>query len=292
MRLREKIGPTPRRLFLLAAVIAAGLPAARGQSTTSSLPPPSPHQAASAAESPAPPAPVSSSHQSSSAASATAAENAAALARVTEANQELLDLLKKQQAVLEDIQYDRRLQNRQISSLEDRLEITLQQNAALEMKVAKLEEEISLGPAPASSLGRQTAANPAGPSPSPKLAEPTPPPPATYLPPPESEGAPGTKSWHRLFTLSGTDGKNSDIFHIQGVQWRVLWHNQDRPGDAYVNTSALFISAFPKDDTIPQKVCAKLGSGGDSTELTGQGDFYLKIEASGGSWELAVEDFR
>ncbi len=52
------------------------------------------------------------------------------------------------------------------------------------------------------------------------------------------------------------------------------------------------INAFPKDDTIPQKVCSKLGSGGDSTELDGPGNYYLKIEASGGSWELAVEDFR
>jgi hypothetical protein len=72
----------------------------------------------------------------------------------------------------------------------------------------------------------------------------------------------------------------------------VLWHNQDKPGKTYANTSALFINAYPKDDTIPQKVCAKLGTGGDSTELEGPGNYYLKIEASGGSWELAVEDFR
>jgi len=72
----------------------------------------------------------------------------------------------------------------------------------------------------------------------------------------------------------------------------VLWHNQDKPGKAYLNTSALFINAFPKDDTIPQKVCSKLGSGGDSAELDGPGNYYLKVEASGGSWELAVEDFR
>jgi hypothetical protein len=54
----------------------------------------------------------------------------------------------------------------------------------------------------------------------------------------------------------------------------------------------LFINAFPKDDTIPQKVCSKVGSGGASAELAGPGNYYLKIEASGGSWELAVEDFR
>ena len=72
----------------------------------------------------------------------------------------------------------------------------------------------------------------------------------------------------------------------------MLWHNQDKPGAVYENTSALFINAFPKEDVIPQKVCSKLGSGGDSTELTGPGDFYLKVEASGGSWELAVEDFK
>jgi hypothetical protein len=72
----------------------------------------------------------------------------------------------------------------------------------------------------------------------------------------------------------------------------VFWHNQDKPGKASQNTSALFINAFPKDDTIPQKVCSKVGSGGDSTELQGPGNYYLRIEASGGTWELAVEDFR
>jgi hypothetical protein len=72
----------------------------------------------------------------------------------------------------------------------------------------------------------------------------------------------------------------------------VLWHNQDPPGKELQGTSGLFINAFPKDDTIPQRVCAKVGSGGDSSELEGPGNYYLKIEASGGSWELAVEDFR
>jgi hypothetical protein len=204
---------------------------------------------------------------------------------LTQSNRDLLDLLKKQQKVLEDIQYDRRLQSRQIQSVEERLTDALQQNAQLQAKVAALEAKLAAGP-----VSGATNAPPSQPTVSQQA--PPPPPPSTYLPPPDSEGAPGTQSWHRLFTLSGQDGKNSDIFHVQGRQWRVLWHNQDNPGKEYQNTSALFISAFPKDDTIPQKVCSKLGSGGDATELVGPGNYYLKIEASGGSWELAVEDFR
>jgi hypothetical protein len=98
--------------------------------------------------------------------------------------------------------------------------------------------------------------------------------------------------WHRLLTLSGDDSENSKTFQISGKQWRVLWHNQDRPGDTYKNTSALFISAFPSSDSIPKKVCSQLGTASDATELTGTGEYYLKIEASGGHWELAVEDFR
>ena len=231
-------------------------------------------------------------HKSSS---AIAAQNAATIQRLTQSNQELLDLLKKQQAVLEDIQYDRRLQNRQIASLEERLEDSLQQNAQLQTKIAKLEEQISLMPQTTERPPEPTPVTASNPSPSPTptaTVTEAPPAPASYLPPPESEGAPGTKSWHRLFTDSGTDGKTTDIFHIDGPQWRVIWHNQDHPGKEYVNTSALFINAFPKDDTIPQTVCSKLGSGGDSTELNGPGNYYLKIEASGGSWELAVEDFK
>jgi hypothetical protein len=210
---------------------------------------------------------------------------------LTQSNHDLLELLKKQQAVLEDIQYDRRLQNRQIQLLEERLTDAIQQNGQLQAKVAKLEATIAAGPASPDASANGTHPSPAQPPP-PQQAQVEPPPPSTYLPTPESEGAPGTQSWHRLFTFSGEEGKNTDIFYVQGRQWRVLWHNQDKPGDAYRNTSALFISAFPKDDTIPQKVCSKLGSGGDSTELIGPGNYYLKIEASGGRWELAVEDFR
>jgi Spy/CpxP family protein refolding chaperone len=197
----------------------------------------------------------------------------------------LLDLLKNQQAVLDDIQYDRRLQSRQIQSLEERLEETLLENDRLKNKISNLESTAAVAPTPG------TPATPA-PTPPAAIVEPAaPPPPTTNLPPPPVSDNPGAPSWHRLFTLSGTDSKNTELFHIEGSTWRVFWHNLDKSGNAYKNTSALFISAFPKDDTIPQPVCSKLGTGGDSTELLGPGNYYLKVEASGGSWELAVEDF-
>jgi len=229
---------------------------------------------------------------------ATAAELQVALDQLTQSNRDLLDLLKKQQAVLEDMQFDRRLQSRQIQSLEERLEEALFQNTQLERKIDGLEADAATRPpaspviAPAAPVATPGSTNIPPAQPVPAAVAAASPPPATYLPPPESEGAPGTQSWHRLFTLKGDDSRQSDLFQVQGRTWRVLWHNQDKPGKAYLKTSALFINAFPKDDTIPQKVCSKLGSGGDSNELDGPGNYYLKIEASGGSWELAVEDFR
>jgi hypothetical protein len=222
---------------------------------------------------------------------AAAAADQATIDQLTSSNRELLDLLKQQQVVLEDIQYDRRLQNRQITLIEDRLEDTLQTNAALQVKIAKLEGQLAAAsekpapaPSPAAPVPKEPEANPVA-------AVAPAPPPASYLPASPPDTAPGVAGWHRLLTLSGEDSKNSEVFHISGAHWRVLWHNQDRPGAAYKNTSALFINAFPKDDVMPKKVCSRLGSGGDITDLTGQGDFYLKIEASGGSWEAAVEDF-
>ena len=263
--------------------------ASRAQSTVLTTPPDASTSEAQNSALASPAGASQAGHKTSATiATPSSAETAAALARLTEANQELLDLLKKQQAVLEDIQFDRRLQSRQISSLEERLEESLQENSQLQAKIAKLEEQISLSP---TTDTKSTPAPSSTPS-APKAVDAPPPPPSTYLPAPESEGEPGTKSWHRLFTLSGTDSKKSDLFKIEGRQWRVLWHNLDQPGAAYQNTSALFISAFPKNDTIPQNVCSKLGTGGNSTELNGPGEFYLKIEASGGSWELAVEDFK
>jgi len=254
------------------------------------------------APTPVPPKPAnaggngkSASSGKASHAATTAAELQKTIDQLTQSNRDLLDLLKKQQAVLEDIQFDRRQQSRQIQSLEERLEGALLQNAQLQSKVANLEADAAVRPAVAlAPLPGATPAStniaPVKPAPPPVAA--TPPPPATYLPPPPSEGAPGIKSWHRLFTLKGEDNKQTDLFSIQGRTWRVLWHNQDKPGKMFQNTSALFINAFPKDDTIPQKVCSKLGSGGDSANLDGPGNYYLKIEASGGAWEVAVEDFR
>jgi hypothetical protein len=244
----------------------------------------------------------------------------AALDQLTQTNHELLDLLKKQQAVLEDMQFDRRLQSRQIAALEDRLEEALADKRQLEQKVDNLEVQAAVRPvAPAPTSPPASDANTVALVPNPPAAVPppsaapistpivesvtpggtnappvadTPPPvPESYLPPPGADGPPGVQSWHRLFTLKGTDNKQTDVFLVHGKNWRVLWHNQDKPGKLYANTSALFINAFPRDDTIPQQVCSKLGTGGDSTELPGPGYYYLKIEASGGNWELAVEDF-
>jgi len=220
-------------------------------------------------------------------------EAQAIIDRLTRTNADLLDLLKRQQAVLEDIQYDRRLQNRQITLVEQRLEDTLQLNASLQAKVAKLEADAAVAAAAPAAAPAPAATSTKSDAPNTVVATPAQPaPPASFLPPEETGGAPGTMWWHRLLALSGDDSKNSDNFHISGKQWRVLWHNQDKPGAAYKNTSALFISAFPTNDTIPKKICSQLGSNTSSTELTGTGDYYLKIEASGGHWELAVEDFR
>jgi exonuclease VII large subunit len=240
---------------------------------------------------PASPAKLSRSQQ-------TTAQLQAALDQLTQSNRDLLDLLKQQQAVLEDMQFEHRQQSRQIQSLEERLESTLFENTQLQNKVSKLEADAAVRPplpVTANPQGGTISAVPATDATnSPAVPAPVAetPPPSTYLPRPESEGMAGTESWHRLFTLKGENNKQTDLFHIEGRTWRVLWHNQDKPGKTYVNTSALFINAFPRDDTIPQKVCSKLGSGGDSAELNGPGNYYLKVEASGGSWELAVEDFR
>ena len=239
-------------------------------------------------------APVKSS---SSGKSSKSAQMQAALDQLTQSNRDLLDLLKKQQAVLEDMQFDRRLQSRQIESLEGRLAETMQQNTQLQNKVATLEAEAAVRPAggvtptPAPAPVATPPASNAPPTNAAPVAETPPPPPETYLPPAGDEGPPGTKSWHRLFTLKGDDARKTDLFAIRGHVWRVLWHNLDKPGNNFKNTSGLFINAFPKDDTIPQRVCGKVGTGGDSAELLGPGNYYLQIEASGGSWELAVEDF-
>jgi len=247
----------------------------------------------------------------------------AALDELTKSNHDLLDLLKQQQAVLEDIQFDRRLQSRQIENLEARLEEALVEKQQLQKKIDTLEAQLTRPAVAAASTvtattqgykqpdvqttpqsgtvrGQPMAPNGAPATPTVetvKAPDATPPdatpPPASYLPPEGADNPPGQgqASWHRLFAIKGDDNRQTDVFTVHGKLWRVLWHNQDKPGKLYANTSALFINAFPRDDTIPQKVCSKLGSGGDAVEMQGPGNYYLKVEASGGSWELAVEDF-
>jgi hypothetical protein len=260
----------------------------------------------------------------------TLAQMQASLDELTKSNHDLLDLLKQQQSVLEDMQYDRRLQSRQIENLEARLEEAMLERQQLQGKVDTLEAQASrpstTAPAtvaaqpepdtqttPQSGGIRGKGVVPPGPAPAPSNPPATPtvetvrspdantppaegavqPPPATYLPPEGADNPPGQgqASWHRLFTLKGTDNQQSDVFTVHGKVWRVLWHNQDKPGKLFANTSALFINAYPRDDTIPEKVCSKLGTGHDSVQMQGPGNYYLKVEASGGAWELAVEDF-
>jgi hypothetical protein len=263
-------------------------------------------------------APVSSNPASSAttggkAHQATIAEMQATIDQLTQSNHDLLDLLKQQQSVLQDIQFDRRQQGRHIESLEVRLEEAMEQNSKLQTKLDKLEAEDSVRPAVTAPEPVPTATNAAPaitnvvegtdgttPEPSPTLpstgttnapaAEPAPHP-ASFLPPEDTVGQNG-KTWHRLLVLKGTDGKQTDLFQIRGRVWRVLWHNEDPDDKKLKNTAGLFIDAFPKDDTIPQHVCAKVGSGGDSTDLVGPGNYFLKITAAGGSWELAVEDLQ
>jgi hypothetical protein len=267
-----------------------------GQTNESGAPAPEPKPSSSSASGkPATSVKLSRSAQA-------AAELQKTVDQLTQSNRDLLDLLKQQQAVLEDMQFDRRLQSRQIQSLEERLEDAIVQKTLLQNKVDSLESAAAVRPVasepppvttppqdePAAVKPSPTDAPPTPPAPTP--ADTTPPQPSTFLPPADTEGAPGTKSWHRLFTLKGDSAKQTDLFHVEGRTWRVVWHNQDPPN--LKNTSGLFVDAFPKDDTIPQRVCAKMGTGGDATELDGPGNYYLKIDASGGAWELAVEDFR
>lgn len=288
--------------LLLAGVLPAlaqSIPAPGESSPPVAKPAPAPdtNSAPAAAVAPAKPASARANRTANS-------ELQATVDRLTHTNQELLDLLKEQQSVLKDIQVDRRLLNRQVGLLEQRLEDTLQANATLQAQVSRLQAEAAA--APRDKPAGTTDTVPAKPEAPPLKSEAsaktnvtasavtpaTPPPPLSYLPAESTGGAPGTMWWHRLMMISGDDSEDSKTFHITGKTWRVLWHNQDKPGAAYKNTSALFISAFPANDSIPRKVCSKLGSGGDSSEMTGTGDFYLRIEASGGHWELAVEDFR
>ena len=272
-----------RLAFFLALFLVPRLAVASTNASSTNAPAQTPPRSASAGK-------LSKSAQ-------TAQQLQAALDQLTKSNRDLLDLLKQQQAVLQDMEFEHRQQGRQIVSLEERLTETMQENTQLQNKVTTLEAAATVRPAdapepPPVSAPEATAPVAAAPrTNAAPIVEPPPPPPESYLPPADSDGPPGTRSWHRLFALKGVDGKKTDLFSIQGHVWRVVWHNQDKPGGHFKNTSGLFINAFPKDDTIPQRVCGKVGTATDSTELLGPGNYFLQIDASGGSWELAVEDF-
>lgn len=290
----------PALLFLALPVLAADTnDAPAGMAVPTSPPTPKPKPTVIAAPTPPPvskpdkvdktdkPAPAKPATKST-----TTSQMQANIDRLTQSNRDLLDLLKQQQAVLQDLQFDRRQQSRHIQSLEERLTDALQQNALLQKKVGDMATEAAVRPIVQFQSSPTNSAANTPPQP-PPVSEPIPPPkpPDTYLPPAPPQGLDG-KSWHRLFVLKGTDGRQTDVFNIRGRTWRLVWHNQDPDDKKLHNTAGLFVDAFPKDDTIPQHACAKVGSGGDIADLVGPGDYYLKITASGGSWELAVEDFR
>ena len=76
----------------------------------------------------------------------TTAQMQATIDKLTQSNHDLLELLKEQQSVLQDIQFDRRQQSRHIQSLEERLEDALQENAKLQGKVSTLAADAIVRP--------------------------------------------------------------------------------------------------------------------------------------------------
>ncbi len=152
-------------------------------------------QSNAAPSNPSPPASKPTSSVKLSKSAMTAAELQKAVDQLTQSNRDLLDLLKKQQGVLEDMQFDRRLQSRQIQSLEERLEDTLFENTKLQKQVATLEADAAVHPIALAQPAKTTDAQagtanavpgavtnaPPAPAPPPVAEEPAPPP-ATYLP--------------------------------------------------------------------------------------------------------------
>ena len=232
----------------------------------------------------------------------TTAQMQATIDQLTQSNRDLLDFLKKQQAVLQDIQFDRRLQSRQIQSLEERLEDALSRK--MRSCKARLPRSKPMPPCvpPRLATSAEFAHRPlrsrlnTSPMPTPArrpVADATPA--ARDLPAPARIGGRARNqivapAFHAERRRQQTD--RSVPYPRPDVAGALAQPGQT-DGKVYANTSALFINAFPKDDTIPQKVCAKLGSGGDSTELQGPGNYYLKIEASGGygnwPWKISAE---
>ncbi len=208
--------------------------------------------------------------------------NSAELKRLQAINDQLLALTKQQEALLEQCQTSRKEQERFIAHLEERLVTTSMDKASLQKQVALLQDQLASGTVVSPRTTQSSSSSNQIPTPVPVR-------PTSELPP-ESDAPSGTLAFRRVFILKGSDSQKTDIFHISGKTWRILYHNRDP--EKYPNTSALFVEAYPKGDDVPLKRASQAATGGGEEILDGPGDFYLKIDAAGGTWEVAVEDNR
>ncbi len=107
-----------------------------------------------------------------------------------------------------------------------------------------------------------------------------------------SDGPPGTMTWHRLVTFERHGGEtNRSVPHPgQDMARRVAQPGQT--GKSLREHQCTFHQRVSARRYHSAEGVREIGLGRRQNGTPRPGNYYLKIEASGGSWELAVEDFR
>lgn len=113
--------------------------------------------------------------------------------------------------------------------------------------------------------------------------------PAASVPPLLGEVAPAAagKTWSATTALKGSGSRESETF-VVGEHWRVDWiFSPAQTG------GILQVFIYRADGRQLMNLAANNAKGGaDSSFWAGAGTYFLKINSSGGEWELAVQDLR
>ncbi|MFQ5998959.1 MAG: hypothetical protein ACE5KO_06595 [Candidatus Bathyarchaeia archaeon] len=90
------------------------------------------------------------------------------------------------------------------------------------------------------------------------------------------------KQWKQVLQWNGKGVANTQIFQIQGDQWRIRWYAPPEGGNIDVDVY----------DEFRKRVHLVANHDGVSAEsyIVGKGRYYIYVNAGGGEWTVTVED--
>lgn len=97
------------------------------------------------------------------------------------------------------------------------------------------------------------------------------------------------KEWKEVTTFEGESIKDTETFHIEGKEWRIVWSTE--PGSLGDMNFQIYVYK-DSDTATPVSIAANVvGKGNDTSTIRGSGDYYFTIN-TGQPYKIVVEEYK